>query len=75
MVHEVDTFISGTLQQLKDQTTFANKLQDRIEKVIVSRANPKKVTQKILHTKTMHKDWWFTPEEALDYGFIDFIAE
>ncbi len=73
MVHEVDSFVSGTMQSLKDQLTFTTKLQERIEEVLVSRTGGL-LTQELLHDRTMHKDWWLTPDEALDYGFIDFIA-
>lgn len=75
MVHEVDTFISGTMQQLKDQLEFTNRLQDRIEDVLVSRTNPGMITKEELHGRTMHKDWWLTADEALEFGFIDEIVK
>ena len=74
MVHEVDTFIQGTAQSLKDQLDFTMSLQDRIERVLVGRTNLGEVTQEELHEKTMHRDWWLTPEDALRIGFIDTIA-
>jgi ATP-dependent protease ClpP protease subunit len=74
MIHEVETFLQGTNQALKDQLAFTNQLAESLEKILVSRANPEKITVEELHTRTMHKDWWMTAEEALDYGFIDQIA-
>ena len=76
MAHEVSVFLAGmkSTQTMKDQAAFTEGLQNDIEKVLVSRANPEKITQAQLHNKTMHTDWWLNAEEALDYGFIDAIA-
>lgn len=83
MVHEVDSFVHGTTQSLKDQLDFVNSLQDRIEDVLVSRANQEKIksvwpsattAKEALHEKTKHLDWWLTAEQTFDYGFIDHIA-
>lgn len=85
MVHEVDSFVSGTTASLKEQTKFVESLQTRIEDVLVSRANHDKLRAlypdsnltpaEALHKRTEHRDWWLTPEESLEYGFIDVIAE
>lgn len=73
MVHEVNSFINGTMQSLKDQLEFTTSLQDRIEEILVSRVNPNTITKDALHDKTKHFDWWMTAEEALEIGFIDKI--
>lgn len=75
MIHEVSYFGEGPLQSMKDQLAFVDKLQARAERILVSRTNPGQLTQDELHEKTKHLDWWLTPEEALEIGFIDFIAK
>ena len=83
MIHEVSSFAKGSLQSLRDHMEFVENTQKRAEDILVSRANTEAILalspgatspQEALRIKTRNYDWWMTAEEALHYGFVDFIA-
>jgi ATP-dependent Clp protease, protease subunit len=71
MVHEVSSLINGPLGQMKNQMEFVESLQERCEAILASRAD---ISQAEIHDKSKNRDWWLTPEQALEYQFIDHIA-
>lgn len=74
MAHEVQTMVEGAMQNAKDQLAFTESLAERIKAIMVQRSKGQ-VTPEEYHLKTLHRNWWMTPEEALAAGFIDFIAQ
>lgn len=71
MIHQLTTFMSGRLEDLKEDVEQSEKLQERIDNIILSNT---KITKEQLDDWYCHKkDMFFNAQEALDLGLINEI--
>ncbi len=71
MIHEVASFSMGKISAQRDRLQFNDMLYDRIAQVYCERST---MTVEEFKSRFERKDAWFTPEEALELGFIDRIG-
>jgi len=71
LYHQVSTGTWGKLDEIKDDLKEGKRLQKIFEDIIVKKT---KITRKKMkEVNTLKKDWYMSPQEALDWGVVDEI--
>lgn len=73
LIHEISSFASGKIGELKDSVKYYEKTCDRVVDIFVRRSGGK-ITKAKFKRLWDRQDWWLTSEEALEHGFIDEIG-
>lgn len=73
MVHEVSTFASGKIGEIKDEVELLDKMSKRVTEIFVRRSDGNMTPAKFKKLWD-RKDAWLTSSEALDLGFVDEIG-
>jgi ATP-dependent Clp protease protease subunit len=71
LFHEGSTGTSGDAGKFRNFADFYKKELDNLKKVVLEYTN---ITEED-YEKHINDDWWFTAEEALEYGICDEIAK
>lgn len=71
LFHEGSTGTSGDAGKFRNFADFYKKELDNLKKVVLEYTD---ITEED-YEKHINDDWWFTAEEALEYGICDEIAE
>lgn len=72
MIHEVSSVSEGRLSELEDAQKVVKKFQNDALAILAKRST---LTVDKIQTRWRKKDWYMSPTEALDLGFIDRIEE
>lgn len=67
MIHQVSSGFHGTTSDINIQVAETNKLYDRLLEILSKHTKKDKETLR----KDCERDYWMSPEMALDYGIID----
>ena len=70
MIHEVSSFSSGKLTEMKERLDHTHSLNERLMRIIANKTNR---TLKQVKQDTINKDSWIDSKTALKYGFVDKI--
>ena len=70
MIHEVSSFSSGKLTEMKERLDHTHSLNERLMRIIANKTNR---TLKQVKQDTINKDSWIDSKTALKYGFVDRI--
>lgn len=73
-LHEVSTGAIGKASDLMDEAELAKRLTLQACEIYADRSPKKKVTAEKVHKLMERHEVWLSPEEALEYGFVDSIA-
>lgn len=73
LVHEVSTFASGKIGEVKDEVKWLDRLSERVANIFVARSCGKTSMEEFL-AGWNRTDWWLDSEAALARGFIDRIG-
>lgn len=71
MYHQLGSWTAGKLEDLKDDIREYKRLDAKMKDIILSKT--KLTKKKLKEFDAMKKDWFITPEEALQWGIIDEI--
>ncbi|MEA0565525.1 head maturation protease, ClpP-related [Lysinibacillus irui] len=69
MIHGASTFASGNHQDMTDTSDFLRSIDDSIINAYLTKTSKSREELRTM----MDKDTWMTPQQALEYGFIDEI--
>jgi ATP-dependent Clp protease protease subunit len=73
LYHQISSGMFGKLKNIEDELREAKRLQDLMEKIVLSRTKiTKKKLEEIYNMKT---DWYMSSSEALKFGVIDEIIK
>lgn len=71
MMHQISTGFFGNLKEMENEVMLTQRYQKTLEKMIISYT---KITKNEL-SKFMSKEMYFTAEEAVKYGIVDYIIK
>jgi ATP-dependent Clp protease protease subunit len=71
LLHEISSISHGKASEIKEESEELDRLNKMLDEIVSSRS---KLTMKKLGRKTKKHDWWFSAEEALEYGLIEEIV-
>lgn len=71
LIHEISYGTRGNVSSHQDMQEFANIISNRIADVFVPRSN---MNREDFLKAFSRRDWWLSPQECIEYGFIDRIA-
>jgi Vilmaviridae head maturation protease len=76
LIHEASFFAGGKIGEVEDTVTWVKKVQERIIKIFVERAQAANTATKPLTAAQIKKqwtrtDWWISSDEALQLGLVD----
>lgn len=71
LVHEVSAAMSGRMTEVEIEVEMIRKLQNRALDILAERAT---VTRATIAKNWKKGDWWLTAEQAVKYGFADYVA-
>lgn len=70
LIHEISYGSRGNLSSHEDLREFADILSNRVADVFLPRAN---MSREEFLKSFKRRDWWLSPQQCLEYGFIDRI--
>lgn len=73
MIHQVSTMFSNSLTHMEDGQESMERLQARMFEYMAGTTNGKLAVAD-LKKNCAERDWWLTPQEALDAGLVDEIV-
>lgn len=73
MIHQVSTMFSNSLTHMEDGQESMERLQARMFDYMAGTTKGK-LPVDVLKQKCADRDWWLTPQEALDAGLVDEIV-
>ncbi|MFA5067667.1 MAG: ATP-dependent Clp protease proteolytic subunit [Candidatus Izemoplasmatales bacterium] len=71
MYHQVSSGLFGTIKQMEDEIVEVKRLQNKLEEIVLRKTKISQEQLKKIYKKK--KDWYMTPNEALELGVVDEI--
>lgn len=75
LIHEVSSGTWGTSSDISDTLVQMHRLQDRVIRIFLDRAEETEHTRTLTETQFRSRwkktDWWLDSREVLDFGFVD----
>lgn len=72
LVHRASFGACGATFDVEDQLELIHRIEDRILDIFVNRSGGK-ITREFIKERWGRKDWWLTPEEAMELGLVDYL--